>query len=53
MINVYNGKGYTAVEVKPAMMEYYLREFAMSYKRVMLGKPRVGTTHSSKLVLIK
>lgn len=48
MINVHNGKGYTAVEVKPEMIGYYLGEFAMSYKRVMHGKP--GATHSSKFV---
>ena len=53
MINVHNGKGYTAVEVKPEMIGYYLEEFSMSYKRVMHGKPGVGATHSSKFVPIK
>lgn len=53
MINVHNGKGHTAVEVKPEMIGYYLGEFAMSYKRVMHGKPGVGATHSSKFVPIK
>lgn len=53
MVNVYNGKGYTAIKVKQEMIGYYLGKFAMSYKRVMFGKPGVGTTHSSKFVPIK
>ena len=53
VINVHNGKGYNNIEVKPEMIGYYLGEFAMSYKRVMHGKPGVGATHSSKFVPIK
>ena len=53
VINIHNGKGYNNVEVKPEMIGYYLGEFAMSYKRVMHGKPGVGATHSSKFVPIK
>ena len=53
VINIHNGKGYNNVEIKPEMIGYYLGEFAMSYKRVMHGKPGVGATHSSKFVPIK
>lgn len=53
VINVHNGKGFTSVDVKPEMIGYYLGEFAISYKRVMHGKPGVGATHSSKFVPIK
>ena len=50
---IYKGLRYFAVEIKPEMIGYYLGEFAMSYKRVMHGKPGVGATHSSKFVPIK
>ena len=53
LINVHTGKGFASVEVKPEMIGFYLGEFAMTYKRVMHGKPGVGATHSSKFVPIK
>ena len=53
VVNIHNGKGFNTVEIKPEMIGYYLGEFAMSYKRVMHGKPGVGATHSSKFVPIK
>lgn len=53
VINIHNGHGYNSVEIKPEMIGYYLGEYAMSYKRVMHGKPGVGATHSSKFVPIK
>lgn len=53
VINIHNGHGYNNIEVKPEMIGYYLGEFAMSYKRVLHGKPGVGATHSSKFVPIK
>ena len=53
VINIHNGHGYNNIEVKPEMIGYYLGEFAMTYKRVLHGKPGVGATHSSKFVPIK
>lgn len=50
VVEIYNGKGYNNVEIKPEMIGYYLGEFAMTYKRVLHGKPGVGATHSSKFV---
>jgi small subunit ribosomal protein S15e len=53
IINIHSGKAFNSIEVKPEMIGYYLGEFAMTYKRVMHGKPGVGATHSSKFVPIK
>jgi small subunit ribosomal protein S15e len=53
IVNVHTGKAFASVEVKPEMIGYYLGEFAMTYKRVVHGKPGVGATHSSKFVPIK
>ena len=53
VVNVHTGKGFGTVEIKNAMIGYYLGEFAMSYKRVCHGKPGVGATHSSKFTPIK
>lgn len=53
MCNVYNGKEYVPVEIKPEMIGYYLGEFSQTYKKVNHGRPGVGATHSSKFVPIK
>lgn len=53
VVNIYNGKAYNSVEIKPEMIGYYLGEFSQSYKKVSHGRPGVGATHSSKFVPIK
>ena len=32
VVGVYNGKAFTAVEVKPEMLGHYLGEFSITYK---------------------
>lgn len=53
VVNIHTGKAFASVEIKPEMIGHYLGEFAMTYKRVVHGKPGVGATHSSKFVPIK
>ena len=53
VVNIHTGKAFASVEIKPEMIGFYLGEFAMTYKRVVHGKPGVGATHSSKFVPIK
>jgi len=53
IVNVYTGKVFASVEIKPSMIGYYLGEFAASKKRISHGKAGVGATKSSKFVPIK
>ena len=53
MIGVYNGKEFTAVEVKPGMVGRYLGEFSISYKPVRHGRPGIGATNSSRFIPLK
>ena len=39
MVGVYNGKSFTAVEIKPEMLGHYLGEFSITYKPVGHGRP--------------
>ena len=48
VVEVYGGKIFHPVEVKPDMVGHYLAEFSMSYKPVAHGKLGVGATRSSK-----
>jgi len=50
---VYNGKGFTAVEIKPEMIGHYLGEFSITYKPVTHGRPGIGATHSSRFIPLK
>ncbi|KAK8703865.1 hypothetical protein V6N13_047508 [Hibiscus sabdariffa] len=52
IIGVYNGKTFNQVEIKPEMISHYLAEFSISYKPVKHGRPGIGATHSSSLVVL-
>lgn len=52
-IDVYNGKIFSNLEVKPEMIGHYLGEFSITYKPVKHGKPGVGASGSSKFVPLK
>ncbi len=45
-IEVYNGKEYIPVKVKPEMLGHYLGEFALTRKPVQHGELGVGATRS-------
>eukprot|EP00013_Stygamoeba_regulata_P003761 CAMPEP_0177628468 /NCGR_PEP_ID=MMETSP0447-20121125/149_1 /TAXON_ID=0 /ORGANISM="Stygamoeba regulata, Strain BSH-02190019" /LENGTH=147 /DNA_ID=CAMNT_0019129721 /DNA_START=38 /DNA_END=481 /DNA_ORIENTATION=+ len=53
VVGVYNGKVFTAVEIKPEMVGHYLGEFSISYKPVKHGRPGIGATHSSRFIPLK
>eukprot|EP00824_Muranothrix_gubernata_P019906 TRINITY_DN40087_c0_g1_i1.p1 TRINITY_DN40087_c0_g1~~TRINITY_DN40087_c0_g1_i1.p1 ORF type:complete len:156 (-),score=27.44 TRINITY_DN40087_c0_g1_i1:38-505(-) len=50
VVEIYNGKVFTSVEIKPEMIGHYLAEFSMSYKPVAHSKPGQGSTKGSKFV---
>mmetsp|Transcript_48728 Transcript_48728/g.128766 ORF Transcript_48728/g.128766 Transcript_48728/m.128766 type:complete len:151 (+) Transcript_48728:38-490(+) len=53
MVGVYNGKTFTAVEIKAEMIGTYLAEYSMTYKPIKHGRPGIGATASSKFVPLK
>ncbi len=52
-INVFAGKEFKPVEIKPEMVGHYLGEFALTNKRVIHGAPGVGASRSSLYVPLK
>jgi small subunit ribosomal protein S19 len=52
-INVFTGKEFKPVEIKPEMVGHYLGEFALTNKRVIHGAPGVGASRSSLYVPLK
>lgn len=52
-INVFAGKEFKPVEIKPEMVGRYLGEFVMTNKRVIHGAPGVGASRSSLYVPLK
>ena len=50
---VHNGKTFTPVEIKPAMIGHYLGEFAITNKPVRHGTPGIGSSRSSMYVPLK
>lgn len=52
-INVFNGKEFHAVVIKPEMVGHYLGEFSLTNKRVQHGAPGVGASRSSLYVPLK
>ena len=38
VVGVYNGKSFTAVDIKPEMLNHYLGEFSITYKPVGHGR---------------
>ena len=53
IIGIYNGKEFTAVEIKPGMVGHYLGEFSITYKPVRHGRPGIGATNSSRFIPLK
>jgi small subunit ribosomal protein S19 len=52
-INVYSGKEFKPVVIRPEMVGHYLGEFVMTNKRVVHGAPGVGASRSSLYVPLK
>jgi small subunit ribosomal protein S19 len=52
-IDVYNGKEFVRVDIKPEMIGHYLGEFALTRKPVKHSGPGVGATRSSKYMPLK
>ena len=50
---IYNGKEFNRIEIKPEMIGQYLGEFAPTRKPVKHSAPGVGATRSSLFVPIK
>jgi small subunit ribosomal protein S19 len=52
-IDVYNGREFVRVDIKPEMIGHYLGEFALTRKPVRHSGPGVGATRSSKYMPLK
>jgi len=52
-IEVYNGQGFSPVEIEEEMIGHYLGEFAKTRKKVSHSAPGLGATRSSKHVPLK
>ena len=52
-INVFTGKEFHPVVIKPEMVGHYLGEFSLTNKRVQHGAPGVGASRSSLYVPLK
>lgn len=52
-IQVYNGKEFISIEIKPEMIGHYLGEFAITNKPVKHGTPGIGASRSSMYVPLK
>ncbi|MEM0075258.1 MAG: 30S ribosomal protein S19 [Conexivisphaerales archaeon] len=52
-IEVYSGKGFTPVEIKPEMIGHYLGEYANPIQKVVHGTPGIGASRSSLYVPLK
>lgn len=50
---IYNGKEFIRMEIKPEMLGQYLGEFSMGRRQVKHNAPGVGATRSSLFVPIK
>jgi len=46
IVEVYGGKTFNVVEIKPDMVGHYLGEFSLTYKPVRHGKPGIGASGS-------
>ena len=52
-LGVYNGKEYSALDIKPEMLGFRLGEFVQTRKPVKHSSPGFGATKSSKFVPLK
>jgi small subunit ribosomal protein S19 len=53
IIEVYNGKEFLKVDIKPELIGHYLGEFVLTRKRVTHGSPGMGATRSSLYIPLK
>jgi len=53
IVQLYNGKEFVPVDIKPEMIGHYLGEFAMTRKSVRHSGLGVGATRSSKFMPLK
>uniref|UniRef100_A0A6V7QS80 40S ribosomal protein S15 n=1 Tax=Ananas comosus var. bracteatus TaxID=296719 RepID=A0A6V7QS80_ANACO len=53
IIDVYNGKTFNQLEIKPEMIGHCLAEFSITYKPLKHGRPGIGATHSSRFIPLK
>jgi len=53
IVNIYNGKTFTSVEIRPDMIGHYLAELSVTYKLVKHGKAGIGATKSSRFTPLK
>ena len=52
-VNVFNGKEFKPVEIKPEMIGHYIGEYSLTSRRVSHGAPGVGASRSSLYVPLK
>lgn len=52
-VEIYNGQGFTPVEIAEEMIGHYFGEFAKTRKKVQHSAPGLGATRSSKHVPLK
>jgi len=50
VVGVYNGKAFTAVEIKPEMLGHYLGEFSITYKPVAHGRAGMASAASARFI---
>jgi len=53
VVQLYNGKEFAPIEIKPEMIGHYLGEFALTRKSVRHSGLGVGATRSSKFMPLK
>lgn len=52
-VGIYDGKGFTVVEIQPEMVGHFFGEFALTRRRVKHSAPGIGATKSSMYVPLK
>lgn len=52
-VNVFSGKAFVPVTIRPEMIGHYLGEYVITNKRVSHGAPGVGASRSSLYVPLK
>jgi len=52
-VEVYNGKEFVPIEIRPEMVGHYLGEYSNPIKKVVHGTPGIGASRSSLYVPLK
>ncbi|MBI5391726.1 30S ribosomal protein S19 [Candidatus Woesearchaeota archaeon] len=53
LLQIYNGKEYTSIQITSEMVGHYLGEFALTRKKVAHSAPGIGATKSSSALSVK